>query len=768
MKKNVKLILLIYTIASVLLLVSSCGCSHANREWRVEIEPTWSTGGLTVQVCKDCGEQTSTYSIPSLLTTEFNDYYTVQTVVERTCTSGGHAKFFYQSGALSAVFESDTPPLEHTYGITYAPDERSSDYHFSYCQCGASLREEHYNANITGEPSTCTEQGYYYKSCYDCDFEQKMPLQLAPHVFETVTAVEPTCQSGGTVGGERCTVCGFSESVKELEKVECSFVDGYCKWCHAKLVYCVTYVNGEERETVEFAYGEKFDDKILTSTDYSAFLGWYNEDGTVKYNSQSEITVGMTVYAKWETAIAVSTAEDFIAIVNSPSKSFYLTNDINLKGEVLTPIANFSGTLNGCGYTVKNFSVTTTELSDYQGLFRVNEGRISNIVFADYTFNINVPNAQRVKYGAGVGALVGYNTGIISDVKLVQSSVNTSITVSMPKGTTHSIFIHVGGFIGVNAGRAENIELDFVNNVILNLHNGSFGISGDACDIEMDFNVGKVIGYNTGDAVSVYNKGNLTVDTELSREQHNLTVTVNVGGFVGRNDGVANKSSYQGEINYDGDTSLIWLEAEYASVGGFVGLNYGKIYESYADATITGGCESGYKVGGFVGYNDNEGKISSCYATPYIAVSVSGAIYAGGFVGLNDALIQSSYCTGTVDALVGATLGGFAGANSQGGTITKSYTKTGLNANSGVIGRFTAVNLSIITKAYYLDTAPYYAGSSTSGEMAVTTDIKSISSDELYSDGFFVDLVYWNEEGWTILDGQSDPILSWQIEGIRS
>lgn len=762
MKKLIGVCIIIATVLAVCFTLTSCKCSHANREWSVEIEPTWISTGRLVQKCKDCNEQTSESSLMALSTVEHTDYYTVEYVTERTCTTGGYGIFYYESGDLSATFEAEIPPYEHTYTSEYTPDIENNTLHISYCSCGAEKREEHVTGNFTGQESTCTENGYYYKRCYRCNFEEQISLQLKPHTYETIEAVEPTCQSGGTVGGQKCTVCGFSETVKELDAVSCSYEDGYCKWCNEKLVYRVTYVNGEDSETVEFDYGEKFDDKILTSNDHSAFLGWYNEDGTVKYNSQSEITVGMVVYAKWEQAIAISTAQDFVAIANSPTRSFYLTNDINLRGEIITPIAVFSGTLDGCGYTVKNFSVTTTALSDYQGLFRVNEGRISNITFSDYTFNINVANAQGVKYGAGVGALIGHNIGTVSDVKIASSSINSSITVSMPKGTRHSILIHVGGIIGVNSGKIENMELDFVNNVFLKLHNGSFGISGDACDIEMDFNVGRVIGLNSGSATGILNSGSLTVDTELTREQHNLTVTTNVGGLVGRNDGTVERSGYEGDIIYDDDTDLIWLEAEYASVGGFVGLNYGKISESYSSGSVTGGCENGYKTGGFVGYNDSEGKISSCYADSYVAVSVSGSSYAGGFVGFNDALIQSSYSKGTVDATVSASVGGFAGANSQGGTINKSYTRSGVNALSGAVGRFTATNLSIITKAYYLDTAPYYAGTATQGEMSITTDINEITAEELYTNDFFVDLVYWNEEGWTIIEGHSDPELAWR------
>ena len=743
-------------------VLSSCGCSHANREWRLDYEPTYTTEGQSKQICLDCGMQTSTYELQSFSRNIYTHYYDEIVIKEPTCTEIGRKKFIYRSYDFEAVFESDVPTIAHTYDEENGT-AKDENYHYVYCSCGASTEIEHKKLYIDFVQSTCSVAGSYRLCCSYCDLDIPKTMNLFEHKYENREAVEATCQSGGNTAGKECTVCGDRVDYEPLPIVNCSYTDGFCKWCDAKLIYRVTYVNDDSRETVELEHGSRFDDRILPNELHRAFLGWYNEDGTVKYNSQSQIEINMTVYAKWEDAIAVSTAEDFIAIAQSPSRSFYLTNDINLKGAMLLPIGNFTGTLNGCGYTVKNFNVNTTSLSDYQGLFRINNGRISDIIFSDYTFNINIANAQKVLYGAAVGSIVGLNKGTLYNIELYSSSINTSITVSMPKGSTHSILIHIGGIVGINEGRIEKLELDYANNVILNLYNGSFGISGDACDIEMYFNVGKTCGYNKGDIEGVLSTGLFSIDAELGREQHDLETNCYIGGMIGKNEGKVLRSSYEGDITYSKDSSLIWLEREYAVIGGFVGLNYGEVSESFAITSINGGCENGYKVGGFVGLNERTAKIASCYADSEIILLTEGSNYAGGFAGVNNAIVQSSYSAGAIDCRVNATVGGFVGLNDTGGTVNRSYSKTAVAATAGTAGRFAGANRAIISKAYWVDGYAYTPGTSVEGTMSITTDIKFITTDTLLSEVFLCDVVYWNEEGWQVVEGK-EPVLLWTLD----
>ena len=86
------------------------------------------------------------------------------------------------------------------------------------------------------------------------------------------------------------------------------------------------------------------------------------------------------------------------------------------------------------------------------------------------------------------------------------------------------------------------------------------------------------------------------------------------------------------------DASVIGKE----SVGGLVGINSGKISNSYTTGSVSG---TNF-IGGLVGYKSN-GSISNSYAT----ASVSGTTYVGGLVGRYDnGSISSSYATGSVTA----------------------------------------------------------------------------------------------------------------------
>jgi len=52
------------------------------------------------------------------------------------------------------------------------------------------------------------------------------------------------------------------------------------------------------------------------------------------------------------------------------NKSFILTADVNLAGETLTPVGNFTGVFDGNGHTISNLTIDTAGADiDYLGLF---------------------------------------------------------------------------------------------------------------------------------------------------------------------------------------------------------------------------------------------------------------------------------------------------------------------------------------------------------------------------------------------------------------
>jgi filamentous hemagglutinin family protein len=120
--------------------------------------------------------------------------------------------------------------------------------------------------------------------------------------------------------------------------------------------------------------------------------------------------------------------------------------------------------------------------------------------------------------------------------------------------------------------------------------------------------------------------------------------------------GVTGASSVIRDVGLNGGTVVGG-----ANVGALVGLNQGKIIDSYATVSVSGQ----RSVGGLVG--ENSGTISTSYATS----TVTGFDkITGGLVGLNNGTIVNSYATGSVTGHHGI-IGGLVGENS--GLISNSY-----------------------------------------------------------------------------------------------
>ena len=611
-----------------------------------------------------------------------------------------------------------------------------------------------YEVTVVTEP-TCTVDGYskyvYTFNEFSFEFESVVP---ASHSVTNVARVEPTCTEAGYSEGQKCTVCGETTyGIIELAPKGHTYKDGVCEICTEKQVITVTYVTDAGSESVTYAYGDSFVEKELTGTPDSAFCGWYNSSGTVKYTYETVLTDDLYVYAKFDTSIPVGTKEEFLAIFENPNKTYHLTADINLRGEVLEPVALFSGVLDGRGHEVKNFSVSTNEAGTALGLIGTNEGTLTNIVFRDYIFNLNVSG---VPDNAAIGGLVGHNKGRISDIKL-EATVNTSVSYTFG---SDGYKLNIGGLVGVNDSVLENLELNYVYNVYTNTYNPIYGIAYP--DRGCSYNVGRVVGVNNGEMSEIFDTGDMTLDVELGLYWlANVYVTTNVGGLVAHNNGSIERSYHTGDIRYEPDANYGGYEHESATVGGFVGLNDGEITESFTENTFIGGAKESFNLGGFVGKNSGKAKISSCYCDSAISTHVEGSNAVGGFAGRNDALVQNCYSAGEIQCSVGATLGGFVGINEAGGTVSRSYTKTAVNAGSWRSGRFAADNHAIISKCYYLDTNLYNPRESVPGDLAVTTEINEITFEELVSIAVMKDRLYWDEEGWTV-SGTAEPTLTWR------
>ena len=161
-------------------------------------------------------------------------------------------------------------------------------------------------------------------------------------------------------------------------------------------------------------------------------------------------------------------------MLEKPGESFQLLCDVDMKGETIAPIREFTGKLDGATCYIKNFTVQGGDETDF-GFIGMNKGEVSNLYLNNVTL-IPGPNAKNIggfvgnnqatvtrcvmtngkldvtaaPAGANVGALAGLNTGTL---------VNTKVAVDLNVKATGAA--NVGGIVGMTrGGKVEYIETE--------------------------------------------------------------------------------------------------------------------------------------------------------------------------------------------------------------------------------------------------------------------------------------------------------------------
>ncbi len=192
-----------------------------------------------------------------------------------------------------------------------------------------------------------------------------------------------------------------------------------------------------------------------------------------------------------------------------------------------------------------------------------------------------------------------------------------------------------------------------------------------------------------------------------------------IGGLVGFNaPGGTIEGSQAGDL-VDGSGVKV-------SVGGLAGSNWGSIEASDATGEVTGsgiGSSATAWIGGLAG--SNLGSISLVYAAGKVAGDGTGA-KVGGLIGYNFGTIDDGYATGAVSGDAFSSVGGFAGFNQGGATISKSYS-TGAVTGGKYAGGFAGGNNGTFKDNYWdITTSGQSQGvgvGSSSGVTGLTTDV---------------------------------------------
>ena len=167
-----------------------------------------------------------------------------------------------------------------------------------------------------------------------------------------------------------------------------------------------------------------------------------------------------------------------------------------------------------------------------------------------------------------------------------------------------------------------------------------------------------------------------------------------------------------------------------ANVGGIAGVNSGTMFSLYNESIVNGT----HYVGGIAGRNTKGGTITAAINTTDVA---AGGSYAGGIAGSNGGTIESGRNTGEIDAVNGTHVGGMVGENQSDG-ILKNLSNALTAAINGKmrVGGIAGTNSGTITSDNNLVNEGTVSGNQFVGGIAGVNrgTIENVKSDTLVLD----------------------------------
>ena len=292
--------------------------------------------------------------------------------------------------------------------------------------------------------------------------------------------------------------------------------------------------------------------------------------------------------------VQISTVEQFLDMREDASRYFLLMNDLDFTGYTVNPLGTYSESFRGCfdgnGYTLSNITMTTTVTNQLEathfGLFGYSNA---------YLYDITINNIDIVVNSDGtsplfVGALAGTSEYVIYYCEVTGGS---SITIN---GIVEGYIGGIAGYINANS-RGLYAEISIAIDA-LEIPDGS--------QFTFTLSTGGLIGYSTQNVDKSYSTGSISLinvlegiyrtgglvgvtgtntDTDIYISNSYSTVDIDVenlylsstGGLLGE----ANNHSFVKNCYASGTVT-----SNAGDVGGLVGSNYGKIYNSFATGDV--------------------------------------------------------------------------------------------------------------------------------------------------------------------------------------
>jgi len=339
-------------------------------------------------------------------------------------------------------------------------------------------------------------------------------------------------------------------------------------------------------------------------------------------------------------------------------------------------------------------------------------------------------NGQAYTLIGTMTALQNVNNALGSSYALANSLDASSTAGWIPIGTdaTSAVLNSQHGFNGTFEGLGNtisNLKVDVGTRSYAGLFGHSMGTIRDLGVVKGSVKgaqyVGGLVGFSfTGSISHAYSSASVS----------GTGAATNIGGLIGFNDTLVMYSYATGTVSGA------------HIVGGLAGSSEGMIEFSYATGAVS---NSGTYTGGLVGWNSNE--ISQSYATG----AVTGSTYAGGFVGYNENYIEDCYAMGSVKGS-GDDAGGFAGFNTNLGSIVTSFSTGAVSGLSSVGGFVGHDDGSVMNSAWDRNTSGLTSDGAYPGAVGATTGALQAAL-----------LTGFSSSTWGIVAGQTYPYLKWQV-----
>ena len=499
--------------------------------------------------------------------------------------------------------------------------------------------------------------------------------------------------------------------------------------------YTITYVTNSSQTIPPTSY--LFDETPATpptpGLDGHYFIGWYLDAAfTEEYTFDEPLTQNITLYAYFNEAFPISTIDELLAIEPSATKSYFLKNDIDCEGKVLSSsITDFAGTLDGEGHKIHNFAFHPASAAS-TGLFTTNKGTIKNITFDNFSYALNQYNVN-----ANAGFLVGSNSGTIENIHIKNASLSYTASTD---GSGNYTF-HFGGIAGSSSGIVKDCSVTATA-----LYSEAWTRSAECCSTKVYLYSSPVVGISSGEIIACTSSTEVTLyhnaGTYDSWASSNITDT-RFGGIASINNGKI--SGCKAKVTVTASSN--GYRTTESLIGGLVYGNNSEIESCSADVKITlNGTFSYISAGGFV--ENNAGTVKNCYAKAEIS-NVNSNSLLGGFASCNTGGIYKCYAVGTINAGAATSgKGGFAGYNN--GSVNSCFASVDISAtDASAYGPFVGKTdtASFITNCYYKNNAIF----TTNGVTQTFTEAYSegITHLSLTDAAFLKDTLGWSEEIWT-------------------